>query len=70
MHIAARTRVLEAERRVFGEGPKRAFDTALQEMLNQATIEVNGVTFCTLYLPILMAKCAVLCLNVYQITHR
>ncbi|KXJ08487.1 SH3 domain-binding protein 5 [Exaiptasia diaphana] len=41
MHIAARTRVQEAEKRVFGAGPKRAFDTALQEMLNQATIEVN-----------------------------
>jgi len=41
MHIAAKTRVMEAEKRVFGGGPKRAFDTALQEMLNQATIEVQ-----------------------------
>lgn len=41
MHIAAKTRVNEAEKRVFGGGPKRAFDTALQEMLNQATIEVK-----------------------------
>ncbi|EDO49513.1 predicted protein, partial [Nematostella vectensis] len=40
MHVAARRRVIEAESRVFGDGEKRAFDTALQEMLNQATIEV------------------------------
>jgi len=26
---------------VFGSGEKRAFDTALQEMLNQATLEVK-----------------------------
>ena len=31
----------EAEQRVFSCGEKRAFDTALQEMLNQATIEVK-----------------------------
>lgn len=31
----------EAENRVFGSGEKRAFDTALQEMLNQATLEVK-----------------------------
>ncbi|XP_073235946.1 uncharacterized protein [Porites lutea] len=40
-HIYARQRVQEAENRVFLSGEKRAFDTALQEMLNQATIEVN-----------------------------
>ena len=31
----------EAEQRVFSSGEKRAFDTAIQEMLNQATIEVR-----------------------------
>ena len=31
----------EAEQRVFSCEEKRAFDTALQEMLNQATIEVK-----------------------------
>ncbi|KAK3733787.1 hypothetical protein QZH41_015116, partial [Actinostola sp. cb2023] len=41
MHVAARTRVFEAEKRVFGAGAKRGFDSAIQEMLNQATIEVN-----------------------------
>lgn len=30
----------EAEQRVFGSGEKRAFDAVLQEMLNQATLEV------------------------------
>ena len=37
----ARQRVRDAEHRVFSCGEKRAFDTALQEMLNQATIEVH-----------------------------
>jgi hypothetical protein len=41
MHVAAKSRVFEAERRVFGGGNKRAFDSAIQEMLNQATIEVR-----------------------------
>ncbi|XP_031559430.1 SH3 domain-binding protein 5-like [Actinia tenebrosa] len=41
MHIAAKNRVSEAERRVFGGGAKRTFDSALQKMLNEATIEVN-----------------------------
>ena len=39
----------EAEQRVFSCGEKRAFDMALQEMLNQATIEVKiirGFEFC------------------------
>jgi len=40
-HVYARQRVHEAENRVFGSGEKRAFDTALQEMLNQATLEVK-----------------------------
>ncbi|KAL9967673.1 hypothetical protein ACROYT_G025954 [Oculina patagonica] len=40
-HVYARQRVHEAEQRVFSSVEKRAFDTALQEMLNQATIEVN-----------------------------
>lgn len=40
-HVYARQRVQEAEQRVFASGEKRAFDTALQEMLNQATIEVK-----------------------------
>ena len=39
--MCARQRVHEAEQRVFSSGEKRAFDTALQEMLNQATIEVK-----------------------------
>lgn len=43
--IYARQRVQEAENRVFSSGEKRAFDTALQEMLNQATIEVNFKNF-------------------------
>lgn len=42
-HVYARQRVHEAENRVFGSGEKRAFDTALQEMLNQATLEVKTV---------------------------
>ena len=44
-HIYARQRVQEAENRVFSSGEKRAFDTALQEMLNQATIEVSSKNF-------------------------
>ena len=40
-HVYARQRVHDAEHRVFSCGEKRVFDTALQEMLNQATIEVK-----------------------------
>ena len=39
-HVYARQKVHEAEQRVFGSGEKRAFDAVLQEMLNQATLEV------------------------------
>ena len=38
--MCARQRVHDAEHRVFNSGEKRAFDMAMQEMLNQATIEV------------------------------
>ena len=42
MHVAAKARVGEAERRVFsGDTKLRPFDGALQEMLNQATMEVG-----------------------------
>lgn len=41
MHVAAKQRVKDAEYRVFsGDMKLRPFDGALQEMLNQATIDV------------------------------
>ncbi|XP_068715561.1 SH3 domain-binding protein 5-like [Montipora foliosa] len=40
-HVYARQRVHDAEYKVFSSGEKRDFDAAMQEMLNQATIEVN-----------------------------
>ena len=41
LHVAAKRRVREAEQRVFSSIEKRAFDAALQELLNTATTEVS-----------------------------
>lgn len=44
MHVAAKRTVREQEHRVYTSIEKRAFDTALQEVLNVATIEVKNNT--------------------------
>lgn len=40
-HVCARQQVRDSENKMFFSEEKRAFDPAMQEMLNKATIEVN-----------------------------
>lgn len=40
-HVCARQQVRDTENKMFFSEEKRAFDPAMQEMLNKATIEVN-----------------------------
>lgn len=43
-HVCARQQVRDTENKMFFSEEKRAFDPAMQEMLNKATIEVNKDT--------------------------
>lgn len=43
-HVCARQQVRDTENKMFFSEEKRAFDPAMQEMLNKATVEVNKDT--------------------------